>query len=124
MDVSSALLHKAQRYLRSASVLLEVGDHDSTVSRAYFAMFYAAQALLLRRDVRLAPGQGLRAAFIEQFVATGQLPERAGIALEDGYLLMETADFGHQASVTGLQAERMLAEAEAFVNSVSPLATA
>ena len=122
MDVVSSLLHKAQRYLRSAAVLLEIGDHDSTVSRAYFAMFYAAQALLLRHEVRLAPGQGLRAAFIEHFVRTGRLPEQAGASLEGGYVLMESADFGHRTAVTAAQAERMLAEAEAFVNSVTPLA--
>lgn len=124
MDAVTSLLHKAQRYLRSAAVLLEIGDHDSTVSRAYFAMFYAAQALLLRHEVRLAPGQGLRAAFIEHFVRTGQLPERAGTSLEDGYVLMESADFGHRTAVTQPQAERMLAEAEAFVNSVTPFARA
>ena len=122
MDATASLLHKAQRYLRSAAVLLEIGDHDSTVSRAYFSMFYAAQALLLHHEVRLAPGQGMRAAFIEQFVDTGLLPERAGVALEDGYVLMEAADFGHLTRVTTPQAERMLAEAEAFVNSVTPLA--
>lgn len=122
MDPITTLLRKAQRYLRSAAVLFELEDYDSTVSRAYFAMFYAAQALLFRHGVRLAPGQGLRAAFVEHFVAPGLLPERAGSALEKGYNLFELADFAHSFGVTARQAEGMLADAEAFVNSVSPLA--
>ena len=116
------LLRKAQKYLRSSAVLYELGDYDSAVSRAYYAMIYAAQALMKRHSLGLTAGQGLRAAFIEQYVRTGTLPERAGTALEDGYKLMEIADFAHALAVEAGHAEHMLAEAEAFVNSVSPLA--
>lgn len=122
MDPITLLLRKAQKYLRSAAVLLEMEDYDSTVSRAYFAMFYAAQALVKRRGLRLAPGQTLREAFVTHFVANGPLPERAAQALEEGYQLMELGDFAHTFGVSGPQAEAMLAEAEAFVNSVSTLA--
>jgi uncharacterized protein len=121
-DPITVLLHKAQKYLRSAAVLLELEDYDSAVSRAYFAMLYAAQALMKRHGVRLGSGQGLRSVFIERYVQTGTLPARAGVALEDGYKLMELADFAHAYAIDAAQAEHALAEAEAFVNSVSPLA--
>lgn len=122
LDPITVLLGKAQKYLRSAAVLFELEDYDSAVSRAYFAMLYAAQALMKRHGVRLGGGQGLRSAFIERYVRTGTLPERAGAALEDGYKLMELADFAHAFAIDAAQAEHVLAEAEAFVNSVSPLA--
>lgn len=122
MDVVTTLLRKAQTYLRSAAVLFELEDYDSTVSRAYFAMFYAAQALLQRHAVRIAPGQGLRTAFVARFVTTGLLPERAAVALERGNALMEVADFAHAFGIESAEAEAMLAEAEAFVNSVATLA--
>lgn len=121
-DPITVLLRKAQKYLRSAAVLYELEDYDSAVSRAYFAMMYAAQALMKRQGVGLTAGQGLRSAFIERYVQTGTLPERAGTALEDGYKLMEIADFAHAFAVEAGHAEHILAEAEAFVNSVSPLA--
>lgn len=122
MDPITLLLRKSQKYLRSAAVLLEMEDYDSTVSRAYFAMFYAAQALVKRRGIRLAAGQSLRDAFVAHFVETGTLPPRAAQALEEGFRMMELGDFAHTFGVSGPQAEAMLAEAEAFVNSVSVLA--
>lgn len=124
MDPITLLLRKAQKYLRSAAVLLEMEDYDSTVSRAYFAMFYAAQALVKQRGLRLAPAQSLSEAFVAHFVDHGPLPRRAAQALDEGFRLMEMGDFAHTFGVSAPQAEAMLVEAEAFVNSVSALAAA
>lgn len=38
-----SLMTRANRSLRSARNLLEDGDHDFAMSRAYYAMFYAAE---------------------------------------------------------------------------------
>ena len=124
MDPIFLLLREAQKYLRSAAVLLEMEDYDSTVSRAYFSMFYAVQALTKRRGLRLQPGQSLRDAFASHFVQNGPLPERALHTLDEGARLMELGDFAHTFGVSGPQAETLLADAEAFVNSVSALAEA
>lgn len=113
-----ALLRKAQAYLRSAAVLLELEDFDSTASRAYFAMFYAAQAALLQETQALSSKQGIRSAFIERFVDHGPLPERAGEAFERASELQEMGDFAYDFAVTESEAEFVLAEAEAFVNSL------
>lgn len=118
MDKLESLLRKAQQYLRSAAVLLETGDFDSCASRAYFAMFYAAQAGLLQSGYDVASGQGIRSAFVERFVQSGQLPERAGQALNRAYELQQTADYAHHPVVSEEDAERTLQEAEAFVNSL------
>ncbi|MFW5722933.1 MAG: HEPN domain-containing protein [Halochromatium sp.] len=40
MTGDAELLRKAQRYLDSARLLREAGDHDSAVSRTYYAAFY------------------------------------------------------------------------------------
>ena len=40
-------LAKAQRYLRSAELLMRDGDHESAVSRAYYGVLHAAKALLV-----------------------------------------------------------------------------
>jgi len=62
------LIAKAERSLRAAERLLEAGDHDFAVSRAYYAMFYAARALLLTRNVRRSKHSGVLAAFNSEFV--------------------------------------------------------
>ncbi len=113
-----ALLRKAQKFLRSAAVLIEMADYDSTASRAYFAMFYAAQAALLQETQALSSKQGIRSTFISRFVENGPLPARAGEALQRASELQEMGDFAYDFAVGEEDAEMILSEAEAFVNSL------
>jgi uncharacterized protein (UPF0332 family) len=53
-DAQSGLLRKAQRTIQSARLLLTDGDYDGAVSRAYYAMFYVAEALLLAKAETLS----------------------------------------------------------------------
>jgi uncharacterized protein (UPF0332 family) len=41
MSQRQSLIEKARRYLRSTELLIQEGDYDSAVSRAYYAMFYS-----------------------------------------------------------------------------------
>lgn len=116
-----ALLRKAQKFLRSAAVLIELEDFDSTASRAYFAMFYAAQAALLQETQALSSKQGIRSSFIDRFVDKGPLPERAGEVLQRASELQEMGDFAYDFAVSASDAEFILSEAEAFVNSLENL---
>lgn len=116
-----ALLKKAQKFLRSAAVMIELEDFDSTASRAYFAMFFAAQAALLQDTQALSSRQGIRSAFISRFVERGPLPERAANALQRASELQEMGDYAYDFAVSAEDAEFILSEAEAFVNSLENL---
>jgi uncharacterized protein (UPF0332 family) len=48
---SRSWLEKPDRSLKAAERLLQSGDNDFAVSRAYYAMLYAVQALLLRAAI-------------------------------------------------------------------------
>ena len=121
MDKIDQLLSKSQQYLRSAAVLLEIGDYDSCVSRAYFAMFYAAQAALLSTNATVKSRRSVRSAFIERFVQGGRFPQRAGEVLDDAYKLQETADYAQRPVVSEEDAEHTLSEAEAFIGSIDTM---
>ena len=58
-----SLMQRARRSLRSARNLLDDGDHDFAMSRAYYAMFYAATAALLSLEVKRSKHSGVIAAF-------------------------------------------------------------
>ncbi len=51
------LLQKAYRNIRSAKLLVGDGDFDTAVSRAYYAMFYVAEALLLSKGLAYSKAQ-------------------------------------------------------------------
>mgnify|MGYP006202006703 CR=1 FL=1 len=121
MDRIKALENKAQKFLRSAAVLLEMEDFDSCASRAYFSMFYAAQAALMYETTSVASNQSVRRTFVERFVESGRLPQRAGEALVRAAELQEVGDYGFDFAVSQADAEMILQEAEAFVNSISRL---
>jgi uncharacterized protein (UPF0332 family) len=49
MKEVKSLIERAKKYLRSAELLINEGDYESSVSRTYYAMLYAAQAMLLTK---------------------------------------------------------------------------
>jgi uncharacterized protein (UPF0332 family) len=61
------LLTKARRSLAAARRLAADGDLDFAVSRAYYAMFYIAQAFLLGRGLRFSKHSAVIAAFGQEF---------------------------------------------------------
>jgi uncharacterized protein (UPF0332 family) len=61
------LLNKARRSLAAAQRLAADGYLDFAVSRAYYAMFYTAQAFLLSRGLRFSKHSAVIAAFGQEF---------------------------------------------------------
>ena len=61
-----ALLDKASQSLQAAELLKREGYLDFAASRAYYAMFYAAQALLLDRERSFSHHSAVIAAFGKQ----------------------------------------------------------
>ena len=58
-----ALIDRARRSLRAAELLLRKGEPGIAASRAYHAMFYAAEAMLLSRNLSFSKHSGVMAAF-------------------------------------------------------------
>ena len=67
------LLKKAARSIDVAARLLRDGEEDFAVGRAYYAMFYTAEALLGERDLRFSKHSGVHAAYGQYFAKTGLL---------------------------------------------------
>lgn len=71
-------LDYALRDLQAAESNLNLGFYHITISRAYYAMFYAASALLASKGIARSKHSGMLSAFGEQFVRTGLIePEYA-----------------------------------------------
>jgi uncharacterized protein (UPF0332 family) len=73
-DISRLLLEKAQRAINAAHTLLETGNFpDFAAGRAYYAMFYVAEALLEEKSLRFSKHGGVHGAFGEYYIKTGIL---------------------------------------------------
>lgn len=79
-------LLKARRALASARLLLENGDIEGSCNRAYYAMFDAAHAALLRHQPGINPAEtrthnGLITAFGKHLIKTGLMTPELGRVL-------------------------------------------
>lgn len=70
------LLQKAARSVAAAKRLLEAGDNDFAASRAYYAMFYVAEALLSQKGLHFRKHAAVHGGFAENFVKTSALDAR------------------------------------------------
>lgn len=117
-----ALIEQADRALASAQVLLDDGDPNGSASRAYYAMFYVAEAALLGEGVTASTHAGVLAAFGERFVLTERCPRALGRDLKQAFLRRQRADYDALGRLSAEQAQETLTKAKAFIEFVKPLA--
>jgi uncharacterized protein (UPF0332 family) len=114
-DETQKRLDKASRAIHAAEVLLEDGDADFAASRAYYAMFYTAEALLIERGLRFRKHSSVHAAFAQHFVRSGPLEPKFHRWLLDAFDKRLEADYGADIVVFREHAARMIEQAREFL---------
>lgn len=66
-----AYLEKAHQALDTGTQNLRYNDPDAAINRAYYAIFYAANALLVTKGLERSKHSGVIAAFRQYFVKPG-----------------------------------------------------
>jgi len=82
---TAQLLDKAARGIAAADSLLARGDTDFAAGRAYYAMFYVAEALLNECGLGFSKHTAVHASFGEQFAKTGHLDPKFHCWLIDAF---------------------------------------
>lgn len=118
MNEIDYLVSKAKRFLKTAELALGDGDYDSCVSRAYYAMFFMTEALLLTKDLRASTHAGVIAIFGEHFIKTGIFSKELGKFLRRAYDARQKGDYGIGFLIEREEAEKRLKEARTFVEQV------
>jgi uncharacterized protein (UPF0332 family) len=80
-------LARAQQMLHTGQRVMEDGDYITAVNRAYYAVFYTANALLATQGLERSKHSGVIAAFRQHFVKAGlieaEYSDFYGVLLED-----------------------------------------
>ena len=118
MKEAEALIKKARRYLKSAEILLGDKDFESSVSRAYYAMFYCAEAALLTKNLTFSSHKGVISAFGEHFVKTGLLPREMGRELNRAFEKRQLSDYEYTSLISSEEAEKILDSGRHFISAV------
>lgn len=116
-EESLALLNKARRAVQAATILLREGDPDFAVSRAYYAMFYAAEALLRSQGLRFHKHGAVHGAFGEHFVKTGLIDQQFHRWLLDAFDQRIIGDYEVTDVLGDDDVARVIAHAEDFLNA-------
>jgi uncharacterized protein (UPF0332 family) len=117
----SSNLERANTNLQVARELLDKKYYDVSASRAYYAAFYAASALLLNEGLDTSKHSGVIALIHQHFVKNGKLNKEQGKNLNWLFELRNVGDYGVSLHVTQQDAQRAVDIAEDFFVAVKTL---
>lgn len=118
---SRRLLSKAARAIRAAEALVQADEADFAAGRAYYAMFYAAEALLFERGLQFRKHSAVHSAIGEHLVRPGLLDARFHRFVLDAFDVRIQADYGVDAFISNDEARALILQAEEFVAEATRL---
>ena len=110
------LLLKAEQSLDAAKLLLTDSKFpDQATSRAYYSMFYIAEAFLEGEGLAFSKHAAVIAAFGKEFAKTQRVPQQFHRFLIEAQELRTTGDYGKLNAITSEQAAEQIDRAEKFL---------
>ena len=116
-DTTARLLDKSEQSVAAADHLLRDGYADFAAARAYYAMFYAAEALLSEAGHRFRKHAGIHAAFGTHFAKTGLLDPKYHSWLLDAFDKRIIGDYGIEQVLARGDAALLISQATEFVGA-------
>jgi hypothetical protein len=108
-------LQRADDCIKDAELLLSAHRQSAAAGRAYYAMFHAATAALLQRDIRRHSHQGIISAFGQFLVKAGRVELRFHKYIAEAFDLRQESDYQPLVDITERQVKTVLAWAKEFV---------
>jgi len=118
---SYIFLEKSSERLAVAQSLYNNAYYEDAVSRAYYAMFFAARALLLTQNISPKTHRGVITAVSERFVKTGLLSHNIWEFLAAGETIREEADYSSERRIDRIRSYTTLEHAKVFVETCSQI---
>lgn len=119
MNEIALLEGRAHKYLESAQLLLDSGDHESSVSRSYYAMYYMVQAALLKIGKTASTHKGTLSQFGEHFIKTEIFPKSMARTLAIAFEKRQLGDYEAAMVIDREDAETVLASSRETVDQLS-----
>jgi uncharacterized protein (UPF0332 family) len=114
MSAISQIIDKAERSLKTAKEIFQTGEYDFAVSRAYYTIFYMAEAALMTKDLSYSKHSGVIAAFGKHLIKTGVFDKKLHTILKNAFKRRNIGDYEFNIAITKEEAERVINDAEEF----------
>lgn len=115
------LLHKAQESIDAARLLLRGRFPAFAVSRAYYAMFYAIQALLEGEGLAFSKHSAVISAFGKHFVKSGRVVAQFHRYILDAWEARHEGDYAPVSKITSDAAKEHVEHAAKFLEMAKSL---
>ena len=110
-----ALINKAKDSLGAARSLIRDGYHDFAASRAYYAMFYVAEAMLMSLGQSYNKHSAVISAFGREYAKTGLVDSKYHRWLIDAQDFRNIGDYGIDVHISKDDAESACQWADQFI---------
>lgn len=111
------LLEKASRSIEAADLLATNDQPDFAASRAYYAMFYIAEALLNEKGLQFSKHGNVHAAFGKHFAKTRLFDTKYHHWLIDAFGTRQVGDYGLETNIETEFALQLINQAREFLEA-------
>ncbi|HLG30268.1 MAG TPA: HEPN domain-containing protein [Candidatus Brocadiales bacterium] len=108
-------LTKAEDSIKAAELLMEQKPYDFSASRAYYAMFYITEALLLTKGLSFKKHSAVIAAFGKEFTSSNFIKKGFHRRLLEAFELRQMGDYEPVKKVTEEGAKELITRAREFL---------
>ena len=117
-DLLRYRMQNSKEKLSSAKILFENGKFKDSISRAYYAMFTAARALLATKHLDSSKHTGVVSLFNQHFVKEGIVTNELGRMLMKGKDLRQDGDYKDFIETSMEEAQEQYDDAEKFIKEI------
>jgi len=104
--------------MSEADLLLNAGHFRGAINRAYYAMFYAIQVLVVKNKVKVSKHSGVISYFDREFVKPGIIDKEYSKWLHRLFDLRQDADYGDMFEPSDDQCRQAVEQARQFVHRI------
>lgn len=117
-NYAELLLARADEALLASRTLLEKCLLADAISRAYYSMYYATQAVLYKNGLNAKSHSGTINIFSQEIVEKGKVPKELGRILNKAHALRQKSDYDASADFEMEEVEKIVDEAKYFVAQI------
>lgn len=118
MNRLQTLLNLANEELQTSQLLLSNHRYRASVSRAYYAMYHATQAVLESKEISCYTHRGLIQQFGQNFIKTKELPRELSVILKRTYDLRQLSDYDEMISLTFEECQNIVNDTQFFLDNI------
>ena len=112
-------LNQANEEIEAATLLLEKNYRRACISRCYYGVYCATQALLIFKNINTHTHRGIRQQLGQHFIQTGELSSELAKALRITHDLRQLGDYDQVVEITKEQAQTALTYEKMFIEQAT-----